>query len=326
MTYSVGSTILHDDYNIFATGAAGGGATNSGNVNNIWGVGNSQYGWGQSTTVGAVSAANSITATQWSTLTSRINSIKTHQTGAGVSFTNTTGAGAANITAGQKIYQLSNLSSALSASYTAAGTATTTGGPAVYGTTTASTTAKSVDIGSQAKGSAGNTAVTYTFAWASLNAARYFFNAGGYLQFSWALTNLGTAKTQSWSNLLSDLGSIRFGSLGTAYTGSSGTFNTSTNYTFYTIPSVATRWFLKYNDTGVADYNSNYVDTYISISGSTITVTINYNDAAADTFGTWPNPSYRLADYINYPAVSTAIVYAPGTSYITDTWGTVTVT
>ena len=108
MTYSVGSTILHDDYNTFATGNASGSPTNNGNVNNLWGTGNGQYGWGQSTTITAVSAAGSITAAQWSALSSRINSIRSHQTGSAVTFTNTTG-GSSNLTAGQPIYHILNL-------------------------------------------------------------------------------------------------------------------------------------------------------------------------------------------------------------------------
>ena len=135
MTYSVGSQILHDDYNIFATGDAAGAATNSGNVNNLWGTGNSQYGWGQSTTLTAVSAAGQVTATQWSNLASRISSIRQHQTGSAVSFTNTTGGGASSFTSGQPIYQVSNLSSALSTAYTAANTASaTTGSMTCYST------------------------------------------------------------------------------------------------------------------------------------------------------------------------------------------------
>ena len=66
MTYSVGSTILSDDYNVFATGASNGAPTNSANVNNLWGVGNGNYGFGQSTTLSAVASENTITATQWS--------------------------------------------------------------------------------------------------------------------------------------------------------------------------------------------------------------------------------------------------------------------
>ena len=114
MTYSVASTILHDDYNIFATGDAGGSATNSGNVNNLWGTGNGQYGWGQSTTITAVSAAGSITAAQWSALSSRINSIRSHQTGSAVTFKNLVGNSTSNFTAGQTIYATNNLGTALS--------------------------------------------------------------------------------------------------------------------------------------------------------------------------------------------------------------------
>ena len=53
MAYSTGDTILDDHYNGFAT-----------SVNAIWGTGSGVRGLGQNTTVSAVSAGNTITASQ----------------------------------------------------------------------------------------------------------------------------------------------------------------------------------------------------------------------------------------------------------------------
>jgi hypothetical protein len=80
MAYSAGNTIIDDDYNIFATGNAS-GTPNNGvrNINTIWGSGSATYGYGQSTTVAAVSAGSTITATQWATLLTRMTSIANHQ-------------------------------------------------------------------------------------------------------------------------------------------------------------------------------------------------------------------------------------------------------
>lgn len=319
MTYSVASTILRDDYNIFATGAANGSATNSGNVNNLWGTGNGQYGWGQSTTISAVSAGNTITAAQWSTLSSRINSIRSHQTGTGVTFTNTTGGATSNFTAGQIVYHVSNLSSALSTAYTAANTASaTTGSMACYSTAQQGSTTTV----SQALSNVSNNEFFMSFTWSDAGAMRYFFNAGGYLEFAFSMTNSGTQKTQDWSNLASDLGTIRFGGLGTAYVGYSGTWNTNANTGLSNVTTTETLWWKKFNDTGTADYNNNYVQCTVYQSGASLYFHVTAVDAAADTtlFGSVSS----TADEINNPLVWTGKVYEPGTSYITNTWGTVT--
>ena len=327
MTYAVGSTILHDDYNTFATGAATGAATDSGNINNLWGAGNNQYGFGQSGTISAVLAADVITATQWSTLTSRINSIRKHQTNQDISFTNTTGSGAASVTSGNVIYHLAELNSAISSAYTHQNTASgTTGSADAYSVIQqGSTTSNSKYLGAPPN-SPGTTTFTTTFTWGSINARRYFFNAGGYLEFAFSMPNSGTAKTQSWSNLLSDLGTIRLGGLASVYTVYSGSWNTKANYYNYNIPvNTPVTWFKKFNDTGVADYNLNYVQGTVAItnSGSTITLVVNMVDDAADAV------NYALPwgseDYISNAASMTSKIYAPGADYLTNTWGVVSV-
>ncbi|MAH07454.1 hypothetical protein CMI38_04360, partial [Candidatus Pacearchaeota archaeon] len=80
MSYAAGQTILDDEYNLFATGnTAGTGDTSVASINTIWGQGTGDAGWGQSNTVAAVSAGSAITATQWTTLLARLNSIRQHQ-------------------------------------------------------------------------------------------------------------------------------------------------------------------------------------------------------------------------------------------------------
>ncbi len=82
MTYSLGSVILADDYNIFAQGGAASPDNNVANINTVWGVGNNDKGYGQTTlpVVPTVAAGtNVVTATQWTTLLNRISSAATHQ-------------------------------------------------------------------------------------------------------------------------------------------------------------------------------------------------------------------------------------------------------
>jgi hypothetical protein len=68
MAYIAGDTILDTHYNGFVT-----------SVNAIWGTGTGVRGLGQSTVLSAVSAGNTVTASQWATLLTRIKSISNHQ-------------------------------------------------------------------------------------------------------------------------------------------------------------------------------------------------------------------------------------------------------
>ena len=76
MTYSAGNLILATDYNGFVSTNA------SANVNDVWATGASDKGWGQSA-LGTVSAAGSITATQWASLVNTLSSMGS-QTGTAI--------------------------------------------------------------------------------------------------------------------------------------------------------------------------------------------------------------------------------------------------
>jgi hypothetical protein len=72
MTYTSGGLIQATDYNGFASTTAGA------NVDDIWGTGATDKGYGQSTTLGTVAAGATVTATQWADLVNRISSIGSH--------------------------------------------------------------------------------------------------------------------------------------------------------------------------------------------------------------------------------------------------------
>ena len=73
MTYTSGSQIVATDYNGFAANTA------DGNVNDIYGTGSADKGYGQAGTIATVSAAATISATQWATLVNTISTIASHQ-------------------------------------------------------------------------------------------------------------------------------------------------------------------------------------------------------------------------------------------------------
>jgi len=215
MTYSTGSVILDDDYNIFATGnASGTGDNNVANVNTVWGIGNGDKGYGQTTlpVLSAVTVGQTVTATQWSTMLARISSAATHQS--------TTITPISSPVAGDTISAYAALSTNITSIYNnrlncvSSGTSITTGG-AVSRTT----------------GWTSSTIFTQTITFSSGDAARYFFNAGGRVTLSYSRTG-GSVNSQNTAitDLCTAVGTITItGGSGTA-TIAGGSF-TGTNKT-----------------------------------------------------------------------------------------------
>lgn len=325
MTYSTGSLILDDDYNIFSTGnAAGTGDNNVANINTVWGAGATDKGYGQSTTITPVTAGSTITATQWETLVSRLETIGAHQ---GTSING--GSGYSTITAGQTISVLSNLSADITSVYTNRGNAVANGTDiTTNGTTT----------GSGSWTTSSTTSQTVTFS--SSNAARYFFNAGGMIRLSWSRTGgTSSSKNTDWTNLLTAAGTIAITGgtatqsiAGTSYTGTtkiggSGSptvLTTTTGFYDLTAGGAATTIFTQYSAT--APYTANYITLTIALNGAgtVLTFATSLIDAATDTpnppFPTTPNP--YLLDVVDGTLTQTMVVRPPSTTYLSNTWGT----
>lgn len=173
MAYSQGGLIQATDYNGFING--------SNQLNTVWGVGTGNAGYGQ-TAISAVTAAGVVTAAQWATLINTLNSTLTHQSGSG--------SGISATTAGSKINYLSTLATNINTAYTNRLNKATTGS-----TSTGSNFAPNPTA---AGGSAYGAYVSErTVTFATGDAARYFFNAGGSINFvvSSVTNNDGTARS-----------------------------------------------------------------------------------------------------------------------------------
>jgi hypothetical protein len=157
MTYSAGQLIEATDYNGFVSTTAGA------NVNNVWSTGSGDAGWGQ-TALATVAAAGSITATQWATLVNTISSM--------ASQTGTTITSRAAPVAGNTIEILAALNTDLTNITTNRQNAVANGTQFTGWTGTNSKTAATAT---------GAWTITFvnTVTFASADAARYFFNAGG---------------------------------------------------------------------------------------------------------------------------------------------------
>jgi hypothetical protein len=323
MTYSAGGLIQATDYNGFASTTVGA------NVNDIWGVGASDKGYGQSTTLATVSAAATVTATQWASLNTRIASMANHQ---GTTITART-----NPVVGDTIAILTALNTDLTSVNNNRGNAVASGSQFTGWSGTSSQTAGT---------GSGNTAWTLTFThtitWASANAARYFFNAGGRIKWETSKTSTGTDADEEWNDQANTLnGDIYItggtGSqtiAGTAYTGTTkigGSGSPSVLATaigWYDLTTSDTEIYKQFADT--YGYTSNYVniDAKTAGSGTQLVLTTRWvspGDAlfpnnnisggtatTGITFGTGP------ATVVTY--------FPPSATYLTEaSWGTPTV-
>ena len=297
MTYASGGLIEATDYNGFVA-----------SVNAIWGTGSSDSGYGQTTTLSTVTAASStVTATQWSDLIARINSLRNHQT-AGAP-----GSGITQPSTGNTITYLSSLSTQISTATSnkllnaGDGTAASGGsGTASASNATGWTTTRSLEI-------------SYTFL--SANQMRYFFNTGGFFDYNATSSVLvGNTKSTDWDALTDAFGTTRSRSQSSSKEGGSGTLNTNnTNAGFYDLTTSNTAVMRQYSTTAAGGYTSNYSTSYARLnavpgSSTIIYLLIVFQDDAAD----------GLDDTVSGTATLNTAGYASGVTYIANTWGTFT--
>lgn len=291
MAYSTGSTIVALDYNTFAQGGASVNHSVS-NINSVWGVGSGDKGYGQSSTLSAVTTStDTVTATQWSTMISRLNSILTHQSGSG--------SGITAPTSGATIAYLSTLSSSISTAFTNRLTAAS----------------NATDVANSSTNTSWNSStpttltITKTATWASADQARYFFNAGGKLvvNFGTVTNTLGNSKGADWASLLATkFASMIVGGYTNSRTGTGGTVSTSNGAIgYWNAGTVGTSIMKLTSASATADYGTNSVELVIKTNGvqgsngdvgTVMTFTFTLTDAAADTNTAPPGiPAYTPA-------------------------------
>lgn len=326
MTYSVGGLIQATDYNGFVS------TTSGANVNGIWATGSSDSGYGE-TALGTVSASGTVTATQWASLVNTISSMASHQ---GTTITSRT----APVT-GDIITIFSNLNTDLTTLTTNRGNAAASG--TQYGTFSG-TTSKTTSTGS------GSTAWTITFThtitFASANAARYFFNAGGLIKWQTGKTSTGTEADTEWNDLAGTLVGAIFITggtgtqtiAGTPYTGTTkiggtGTPNTLLTTTgWYDLTTSDTLIYRQYADT--APYTGQYIaiNAKTAGSGTQLVLTTTWVDPGGSGAGstdviTGGTATSSPATSITGTAPTTLVTYIPPSStYLTSAaWGTPTI-
>ena len=223
MTYSVGGTIQASDYNGFVGSTAVNVAyANDGAAQNkvaaLIGVGYGTRGYGQtSTNVSVVSAGVQVSAGQWNNLRSVMSTLNTH-TGSALTLQSVVAAGG-TIQAFDGSSGRANISSLISTLDTNRNNADVTDMTLSSALTSTRSTNWSTNIDHQ---------LTMTFA--SEDQARYYFNSGGQIRFSGSLTGGSNPDATAWTNLLSQMGTIKMGASTTTYTGAGGTITNNVGY------------------------------------------------------------------------------------------------
>ena len=249
MAYTSGGEIREWDYNILAWGGNTSG-TYTEAVNNlalVWGVGTGQKGYGQDVSAFPVVTSGSlVTAASWSGLVYHVNKSLAHQgqtqlaNGSNIGIVaGETVTSFANVVAGTTQINTTNLS------HFAVGTKTTGSN---LDDAISSTTGLSLST---------NYDVTVTFA--SADQARYFFNAGGELQYRVStVSGGGTGSESSVDRLVTGIGGVDFRTTDNGgRTGSGITLNTNTTSIGYYDLTTSEQTLIKVTDTTAAYTASN---------------------------------------------------------------------
>ena len=326
MTYTAGSLIVATDYNGFVS-------TNGSNVNGIWSTGATTFGYGE-TALSTVAAAGTITASQWSTLNSKVSAMASHQ--------GTTITSRANPVVGDTIAILANMNTDITSLTTNRGNAAASGAQT---TTFSGTTSKTTDTGS---GSAAWTITfTHTITWASANAARYFFNAGGRIKWETSKTSTGNLADAEWNDLANTLvgdifitGGSAFGTqtiaasnyTGTTKSGGTGTPVTLTTTTgWYNLLTTDTLIYKQFADT--APYTGQFiaVNAKTAGTGTQLVLTTTWVDPGGSGTGSSDVITGGTATASPFTVFGTApttlvTLFVPSSTYLTSAaWGTPTI-
>jgi len=326
MSYITGGLIEATDYNGFVN-------TGANNINKFWSTGTGDTGWGQ-TAISTVSAGGTVTATQWATLVANLATSGSQ--------TNSTLTSRTQPVAGNTIAVLANVSADINTVTNNRGNAAASG--TEYGIFSG-TTSKTTATGSGQ--SAWTITFTHTVTFASADALRYFFNAGGIVKLQFGKSSTGTDHDSDWNTLAGQCGSINLTGrvnsatqliAGTSYTGTTrigGTGGTQTTL------ATTTGW---YNLTGspttifqLNNASSPYTPEFIRVTATATSTTVltlvtTWVDDGSAGAGTSANISGGSG--VASPATTIGAATAPttlctyippSTTYLSASWGTPTI-
>lgn len=317
MAYSTGGLIEATDYNGFVSTNA------NANVNDLWGTGSGDKGWGQSA-LSTVSVAGTVTATQWASLVNTIASMGGQ--------TNTTITSRTAPTTGSTISILAALNTDLTNITTNRNNAAGAGSQFTGWTGTNSKT-------SATSGATWSITFTNTVTFASAAAARHFFNGGGRIQLQTSKTSTGDLGDPEWNDLANTLdGNLVFTGAagaktiaGTSYTGTTRIGGTgtpavlSTGTGFYALTPGAAATVVYRQNADTAPYTNNFIQYSVALNAGSTALTFTTLWSASDgdpisggTAASGATPGTAPCTICTY--------FPPSTTFLTSaSWGTPTV-
>ncbi len=298
----------------FNTLAGGNPSTTSGKINTVWATGTGDAGYGQ-TAISNVSSGGSVLASDWAGLVNATANSAAHQ---GTSITSVTAPSSGGV-----ITFNSAIASNLTTIYNSRLNAASQGGTSTNTATRGSSWTSSLTF-------------TQTATFASGDAARYFFNAGGQLKISCSHSNNAVGINALFNNLASDIGTIVLsapssGSITIAsvsYTGitqigrptESSTPTISTNSGYYALTSSNVTVFTQTADSGPGSYLNSFIRVIVKSNG---TQGSNGDKGNIITIYTvWDEIPDGLE--VGSGSTTTLTLTPPSTTYIANTWGAIT--
>ncbi|MCX7592725.1 MAG: hypothetical protein N2235_02975 [Fischerella sp.] len=314
MTYTSGGLIERNDYNLLTWGTNAGGSyvTTPANLAVCLGVGSGRWGVGQSVSgISPVSIGQNVTAAQWATLVNEMNKMTLHQS-------NTSFTPNPSIVSGNIVTFYSQISTNITNVHTNMGSSFTLNSST---SSTASTTSN--------WGTSGNRRVTFThtLTFSNGDAVRYFFNAGGQIRFTFSRTGGATnTRNTRWSELCGECGTVAIGYRNTNRLGGSGStptvqLNANDGGYWNQTYNTSKLHFRQFEDT--APYTANYIEINMTTSG---TQGSNGDLGPVLTFTTHFVNVYAGGGNTAVDGTTSCVaqIFAPWTTYITNTWGTPT--
>lgn len=310
MAYASSGLIQATDYNNYAWGGTQGVYTASpNNLAYVLGVGNGALGYGQDVSaINTVAASNLVTATQWSGFLTGLNKCLGHQSGAGAQLSEPTIIAGGTITYSAAIASAVTTINTNAALYTAQGSTTT-------GTWSNTAVSSTTGLSNAVYG-------TRTVTFSSANAARYFFNSGGQLNYIIGTNSSnGSGASNSVGRLVTGIGGV--GQRNTTNTGRFGTgitLNTNnTNFGYRNNVLNSPTTIIQVTDT-TSGYGGSIGYCQVSTSSSDTTNGSNGLNVIFRTLLTVSDKTWDDTISINFGA-RVDIVY-PETTFLVSAWGT----
>ncbi len=308
MTYAQYGTIQAADFNALAGGNP---TTTSGTLNAVWATGGTTAGYGQ-TALANVAVGDTVAASQWATLVGNTASAASHQ---GTAITSVS----VPVTGGTITY-LSAIPTNLTTIYNSRLNASSQGSTTSNAVTTATTWSSLATF-------------THTATFANGDAARYFFNSGGQLAitcshpgssginllFNNLCSNVGTVVMSSPSSGSITVSAVSYNGI-TKIGGGGSTPTISTNSGYFAMTTSNANVFTQLASTGPSGYLSTFIRIIAKSNGT--------QGASGDTGSVIT--LFTLFDEVpdgftvDAGSVVTLTVRPPETTYLANTWGTIT--